>query len=110
METAELPNLPPYRHKGDTGMTPEEIRKFLAERDGFFCFTGKHDFALDEEVTIEHWIPLSKGGTWALENLRLACKRCNAYKGDRMPNPDGTLPPHPKELLPVHQRRADKSG
>lgn len=96
--------------KGDTGLTTAQIHKVLKKRDGWSCYVGKHDFAPDDEVTIDHWIPLSKGGTWALDNLRLACKRCNASKGDRMPNPDGTLPPHPRDLLPAHQRRADKSG
>lgn len=35
-----------------------------------------------EEVTIEHVVPLSKGGTWAMPNLRIAHKDCNQDKGD----------------------------
>lgn len=106
----EIEKVNKYAFKSDLNMTTEEIHDFLRERDGDFCFTGQHDWRPQDIVTIEHWIPLSKGGTWAMENLRLACKRCNSDKGDRMPNPDGTLPPHPRDLLPLHQRRADKSG
>lgn len=105
MAVGELP-----LSRAQTGMTTEEIREFLSKRDGYFCFTGKHDFSPSDIVTIEHWIPLVAGGTWALENLRLACKRCNAHKGDRVPNPDGTLPPHPRDLLPIHQVKADRTG
>mgnify|MGYP003297115341 CR=1 FL=1 len=105
MSAGELPLT-----RSQLGMTTEEIRAFLTERDGFYCFTGKHDFSAADVVTIEHWIPLVAGGTWALDNLRLACKRCNAHKGDRIPNADGTLPPHPKDLLPAWQRRVDRTN
>ncbi len=43
--------------------------------------------ALDGEpisrATIEHIVPQSAGGTDALENLGLACSRCNHQKGRR---------------------------
>lgn len=113
MEAVPLP-LPVYDRaitsKSDLDMTTEEIHDFLRERDGDRCFTGDHEWRIGDEITIEHWYPLVHGGTWNIENLRLACKHHNAWKGDRIPNVDGTIPPHPKDLLPVHQRRADKSG
>lgn len=34
-------------------------------------------------ATIEHLTPRSKGGTWALDNLRLCHVGCNRYLGDR---------------------------
>jgi len=34
-------------------------------------------------ATIEHIVPQSAGGTDALENLALACSRCNHQKGRR---------------------------
>jgi 5-methylcytosine-specific restriction endonuclease McrA len=34
-----------------------------------------------ESATIEHRIPLSKGGAWALENLTLSCRDCNQERG-----------------------------
>jgi 5-methylcytosine-specific restriction endonuclease McrA len=44
--------------------------------------------ALDGETeggaTIEHIVPRNHGGTDALDNLALACARCNALKGKRL--------------------------
>ena len=36
-------------------------------------------------MTLDHIIPLSKGGTNDIENLQLSCKRCNLLKSDYMP-------------------------
>jgi 5-methylcytosine-specific restriction endonuclease McrA len=36
-----------------------------------------------QRATIEHIVPLTHGGTDALENVALACARCNALKGVR---------------------------
>jgi hypothetical protein len=106
-------------------LTRRDIHKQLVERDGTLCqYPGEaHELDFDAEtgpgeVTIDHWIPqywcLENGWTpleiWALSNLKLMCKRHNAYKGDRIPNEDGTLPPHPKDNLTLFQRRADKTG
>lgn len=35
--------------------------------------------------TRDHYIPLSRGGTSAKENIRLACHRCNGIKGSMTP-------------------------
>lgn len=34
------------------------------------------------KATVDHVIPRSKGGTWARENLVLACLKCNNEKAD----------------------------
>jgi len=75
-----------------TELSREERIAALTERDGPDCFLCGDPFKAGQDITFDHWIPRSRGGTWDLENLRLAHKRCNALKGDRMPNPDGTLP------------------
>lgn len=36
--------------------------------------------------TIDHYIPLSRGGTHSKENLVLACFPCNQDKGNMMPD------------------------
>lgn len=71
------------------------------------------------EITLDHWIPQwfgkSEGWTreqiWALDNLKLMHKKCNAAKGDRIPNEDGTLPPKPKSTFRFRrQKRATRPG
>lgn len=94
------------------GLTRAERIEKITLRDGPNCFfpgCGK-PFEQEEDITFDHWIPQSKGGTWHVDNLRMMHKRCNALKGDRVPNEDGTLPPLPKELLGPFHIRADKSG
>ena len=39
----------------------------------------------NETATLDHFFPLSRGGTWEQANIKLACKRCNGAKSDRIP-------------------------
>lgn len=80
----------------------------LVERDGVMCQFPDCDLELNFELTgdndmsttIDHWMPQwygkSEGWTydqiWDLSNLKLMHKKCNARKGERIPNDDGTLP------------------
>ncbi len=50
---------------------------------GSQCFWCRHRFPLNE-LTIDHLIPLSKGGSNLLENLRLACVSCNRSRGNSL--------------------------
>jgi 5-methylcytosine-specific restriction endonuclease McrA len=36
----------------------------------------------DQLATIDHKIPLSRGGSWKRFNLTCACRRCNSEKGN----------------------------
>lgn len=38
------------------------------------------------EATLDHVVARSKGGNNSIENLVLACNRCNGSKGDRSPD------------------------
>jgi 5-methylcytosine-specific restriction endonuclease McrA len=38
-----------------------------------------------ETSTLEHIIPLARGGTYGADNLALACKDCNRKRGSAMP-------------------------
>jgi 5-methylcytosine-specific restriction endonuclease McrA len=47
---------------------------------GGTCLYGKQVFP-PEQLTLEHLVPRSLGGTNALDNLRLACFNCNNRRG-----------------------------
>jgi hypothetical protein len=53
----------------------------LIERDGYKCAEcGEAD-----SLSIDHIIPLSRGGSDDLGNLRIMCRKHNSAKGDRVP-------------------------
>tara|TARA_R110000824_G_scaffold58774_2_gene158559 strand:- start:8560 stop:9069 length:510 start_codon:yes stop_codon:yes gene_type:complete len=45
-----------------------------------------------EELTLDHVIPKSRGGTNKWENLVTACKKCNQKKGSKLPRESGMEP------------------
>lgn len=64
----------------------------LYRRDGGVCkLCGKElSFDIDPQSgdypSIDHIIPLAKGGQHQWDNVQLACRRCNWEKGDRIPD------------------------
>lgn len=64
-------------------MHPEkksQKRKQLIRRDGNCChYCGKK--LLEQQMTLDHKVPWSLGGSDALENLVIACRSCNQAKG-----------------------------
>jgi len=61
-------------------------REHCAARDGgWFCFYCRKSVH-PRKATLDHVVPLILGGTWANENLRLACRRCNNRKGPQSPH------------------------
>jgi hypothetical protein len=70
----------------------------LMERDNNTCYlcgneVDINDYCVDKEGTfiagnnypsIEHVIPLSKGGTHTWDNVKLACRHCNSIKSDKI--------------------------
>lgn len=56
-----------------------KIRARILIRDGYCCqYCGS-----ENATTVDHVIPISKGGTDDPDNLVAACTRCNYSKGDR---------------------------
>ncbi len=45
-----------------------------------------------DELTVDHVVPRSRGGSSVWENVVVACIRCNAIKGDRLPRECGMQP------------------
>ena len=73
-------------------ITKQELIEQLKSRDGDSCFICNKPF-IEEQPTIDHWIPKAVGGSDEIENLRITHRKCNTDKADRIPNTDGTLPP-----------------
>lgn len=57
------------------------IRQVVA-RDGGECYLCHQAFNSKSDITLDHLIPISKGGTDGLGNMRLAHNNCNRDKKD----------------------------
>ena len=55
-----------------------QVRKDAKRRCGY-CLTQRK--LIGQPMTMEHLVPESKGGTTTRDNLWLACRRCNQYRG-----------------------------
>lgn len=62
--------------KGD--VTADEVRELIARQK--CCAYCKKPFTKKRPSTIDHVIPLSRGGQHTISNLVLACKSCNSHK------------------------------
>lgn len=56
----------------------------LIERDGYVC--QYLDCDCQEDLGIDHVVPLSKGGSDELVNPRIMCRKHNSEKSDTMPD------------------------
>ena len=58
---------------------PPEVRKYVFERDYYQCQScGKTQ--LETQLTIDHIIPLARGGQNDISNLQTLCHPCNQQK------------------------------
>lgn len=56
---------------------PAAVRAAVYERDGHACVTcGSGD-----DLTLDHVVPWSRGGSDAADNLQTMCRPCNSSKG-----------------------------
>jgi 5-methylcytosine-specific restriction endonuclease McrA len=69
---------------------PTVTQDLIYERDKGICYlcgnlTYKEyeNRPANQRATIDHIIPVSKGGNHTFENVRIACWRCNSIKGNR---------------------------
>ena len=75
--------LPWWVHKQ---IRKHERRDAVRARDGDLCWRCGHPMRFGppynrgKSATIEHHNPLSLGGTWALDNLRLCHVGCNKHR------------------------------
>lgn len=84
-----------------------EIVEALVERDGYACYLCDDQYTDTDGPTIEHVVPLARGGTWDMENLKLAHRLCNQRKGDRMFDENGVLEARDRKIG-YRERSANK--
>lgn len=76
---------------------PSVSRRELLRRDRHTCqYCG-----YTKQLTIDHVLPLSKGGKHTWDNVVIACAPCNQRKGDRTPHQAG-MPLKTKPKAPMH--------
>ncbi len=76
---------------------PPVNRREVLRRDHYtcqYCYCSKN-------LTLDHVIPLSKGGQHTWDNIVTACEQCNQRKSDRTPLEAG-MPLCTKPKAPVH--------
>lgn len=64
------------------GVVERIPRAYIIERDASRCHMCRKKCRQDE-IHLDHVIPLARGGAHTLENLRVACATCNLSKGAR---------------------------
>ena len=60
------------------GFTVNASRR-IWDRDGWQCVTC----GTSKDLTVDHVVPVSKGGSDEDDNLQTMCRSCNARKGNR---------------------------
>ncbi|MDF7810724.1 HNH endonuclease [Hymenobacter sp. YC55] len=58
-----------------------QLKMEVFRRDRFTC----QQCGARNNLTLDHYIPLSRGGGWHLDNLQCLCQRCNEEKDNKMP-------------------------
>lgn len=61
-------------------------RSQLINQYGNVCYLCNNQIPKLQDITIDHWMPISKGGIDEMSNYRLAHDRCNKLKGDLTPD------------------------
>ncbi len=59
-------------------------RNYLYEREGHHCFHCGKALRRDQ-VSVDHYLPKSAGGTNDLFNVVCSCRKCNRYKKSAIP-------------------------
>jgi len=67
------------REKNPRIPIPPEVRRYVLERDRHRC----NRCGSEKDLTVDHIIPLAKGGSNDLSNFQTLCRRCNSRKSDR---------------------------
>ncbi|MGW0690281.1 HNH endonuclease [Streptomyces sp. NPDC002738] len=77
----ERPNRPSAHARGYTAAYRRARAVVLARQP--FCSVCRHWGSSSNPLTADHIVPLSKGGTNDVANLRTYCRSCNSRRGNR---------------------------
>lgn len=67
---------------------PAWTRRGMLARDNYTCaYCGKR--CAESEATVDHVLPVSRGGRSSWSNTVTACSRCNQRKANRLPHEAG---------------------
>ncbi|BAY83208.1 HNH endonuclease [Calothrix parasitica NIES-267] len=64
---------------------PSAVRKYVFERNKYQCQNCGKRYE-ETSLTIDHIIPLSRGGSNDISNLQTLCFSCNCKKSDNIDN------------------------
>jgi 5-methylcytosine-specific restriction endonuclease McrA len=65
-------------------MKPEKKER-VYKRWGVVCYLQGRRCTGNGRETVDHWIPVSRGGSDVVFNLRPSCRKCNNDKGNMTP-------------------------
>jgi len=86
-----LPSVIALREYVPTSRRPAFTRFNVFLRDGFSCQYCGSGFQ-SEDLTFDHVLPRSKGGSTTWENVVAACAPCNLRKGNKLTQESGIRP------------------
>lgn len=68
-----------------------EVRKMVLLRDNFTCQLRIFPVCKVKADGVDHILPITKGGSDSLGNLRASCRPCNSSKKDSLVGPVVTV-------------------
>lgn len=80
-EQAERRRAKDRERKRSLPLNWDELRSRVIERDGADC---RYCGGEADPPHIDHIVPLARGGSSDIENLTVACQRCNSSKKDKL--------------------------
>lgn len=69
------------RKKANGGVFTKKEWLLLLDKYDYRCYYCKQKF---EKLSVDHYIPLSKGGKNSIDNIVPACLSCNCKKGNKI--------------------------
>lgn len=66
-----------------TEIVVDVSRDEIIQRDGQACYLCGKEISI-HAITLDHIVPLSRGGTHTPLNVRVACQPCNSRKGKKL--------------------------